>query len=202
VNETEAGAAPLKERMTEAGGTGCSGTGLLIFVVGPSGAGKDTLLAYARRQLAQDPRYLFARRRVTRATDHTEDHESLSVAAFERGVTEGGFPIYWRANGLGYALGAEVSEAIGQGRIVVANGSRAAVAQARALFDRMRVVHITAPPDVLAARIAARGREAGGDMAQRLAREPVLDAPPDVAIINDGSVEQAGEKLTAYLRGL
>jgi ribose 1,5-bisphosphokinase len=202
VNETEAGAAPLKERMTEAGGTGCSGAGLLIFVVGPSGAGKDTLLAYARRQLAQDPRYLFARRRVTRATDHTEDHESLSVAAFERGVTEGGFPIYWRANGLGYALGAEVSEAIGQGRIVVANGSRAAVAQARALFDRMRVVHITAPPDVLAARIAARGREAGGDMAQRLAREPVLDAPPDVAIINDGSVEQAGEKLTAYLRGL
>lgn len=185
-----------------AGGVRCPGPGLLVFVVGPSGAGKDTILSYARRQLAERADIAFARRHITRPADATENHVSLDEGAFARGVAMGSFPLYWRANGLHYALGAEVGDDIAAGRVVVANGSRAAVAQARQLFGHMRVVHVTAPPEVLAARIAARGREAGGEVAQRLAREPVLDAPPDATIINDGSVEQAGEKLVAYLRGL
>nr|WP_245404644.1 phosphonate metabolism protein/1,5-bisphosphokinase (PRPP-forming) PhnN [Ancylobacter gelatini] len=174
----------------------------MVFVVGPSGAGKDTLLSYARQRLAEREGILFARRRITRATDHTEDHLSLDVDAFERGVAEGRFPLYWRANGLGYALGEEVASAIDQGGIVVANGSRAAVAQARRLFARVKVVLVTAPPEVLAARISARGREGGEAAAQRLAREPRIDLPPDLILINDGGIEQAGERLTAYLAGL
>lgn len=177
------------------------GPGLLVLVVGPSGAGKDTLLAYARNRLSGRD-ILFARRRITRASDHTEDHESIDLAAFEQGVAEGQFPLYWRANGLGYALGDEVREAIEAGRTVVANGSRATIAEARLRFERIKVVLVTAPLSVLAARIAARGREAGDDAAQRMAREPTLDAPPDIGIINDGAIEQAGERLVAYLQGL
>ena len=179
----------------------CLGPGLLVLVVGPSGAGKDTLLAYARRQLA-DSDVLFARRHITRASDHTEDHLSIDIATFEAGVAEGRFPLFWRANGLGYALGEDVRDAIKAGRTVVANGSRATVAEARKRFARIKVVLVTAPASVLAARIAARGREAHDDAAQRMAREPTLDAPPDVGIMNDGAIEQAGERLVAYLRGL
>ncbi|HEY9214688.1 MAG TPA: phosphonate metabolism protein/1,5-bisphosphokinase (PRPP-forming) PhnN [Ancylobacter sp.] len=177
------------------------GPGLLVLVVGPSGAGKDTLLAYARRQLTEHD-VLFARRHITRASDHTEDHLSIDFAAFEQGVAEGRFPLHWRANGLGYALGEDVREAIQAGRTVVANGSRATVAEARLRFVRIKVVLVTAPFSVLAARIAARGREAHDDAAQRMAREPTLDAPPDIGIINDGAIEQAGERLAAYLAGL
>ena len=179
----------------------CLGPGLLVLVVGPSGAGKDTLLAYARGQLAESD-ILFARRRITRASDHTEDHLSLDVAAFEQGVAEGRFPLHWRANGLGYALGEDVRDAIRAGRTVVANGSRATVAEARLSFARLKVVLVTAPASVLALRIADRGREAHEDAAQRMAREPTLDAPPDIGIMNDGAVELAGERLVAYLKAL
>lgn len=175
---------------------------MLVFVVGPSGAGKDTLLSFARHRLAQMPEIVFARRLITRMADHTEDHLSLDAETFELGVARGDFPLYWRANGLGYGLGREVAEAIEAGRIVVANGSRAAVAQARRLFPRVKVVLVTAPPEVLAARISARGREGGDVAAMRLAREPRIDVPPDLILINDGGIEQAGDRLTAFLRGL
>lgn len=176
--------------------------GLLVLVVGPSGAGKDTLLAFAKARLATRPDIVFARRLVTRPADATEDHEPFDVAAFEAGVAADRFALGWQANGLCYALGPDVKAALAVGHTVVANGSRAAIAEARARFARVRVVHITAPPAVLAARIAARGREDADARAGRLAREPALDAPPDLSIVNDGAVEPAGEKLAAFLAGL
>ena len=178
------------------------GPGLLVLVVGPSGAGKDTLIAYARGHLKGREDIRFARRRITRPADATENHIALDEDAFAREMALGSFPLHWRANGLGYALGAEVAEDIAAGRIVVANGSRAAVPAARARFARVKVVHVTAPLDVLAERIAARGRESGEAVRARLAREPALDALPDLTIVNDGPAEVAGEKLAAYLRGL
>ncbi|QFR35054.1 phosphonate metabolism protein/1,5-bisphosphokinase (PRPP-forming) PhnN [Ancylobacter sp. TS-1] len=178
------------------------GPGLLVLVVGPSGAGKDTLIAYARERLAGRPGLCFARRRITRPTDATENHVSLDEATFARELAQGRFPLHWRANGLSYALGEEVAQDIASGLIVVANGSRAAVAEARTRFARVKVVHVTAPPEQLAARIAARGRESAEEVLARLAREPALDAPPDLRILNVDAVDAAGERLTAFLRSL
>lgn len=173
--------------------------GRLVLVVGPSGAGKDTLLAFARTRLAARTDIVFARRLITRAADETEDHEPFDETAFEEGVARDRFALAWRANGLCYALGPEVKAALEQGRTVVANGSRAAVTEARARFASVVVVHITAPPAVLAARIAARGREDAAARAGRLAREPALGVTPDLAIVNDGAVEPAGERLASFL---
>lgn len=178
------------------------GPGLLVLVVGPSGAGKDTLLAYARAKLAGHADIRFARRRITRPTDATEDHVSVDAAAFAEALAQGRFPLHWQANGLSYALGEEVAQDISAGRIVVANGSRAAVAEARARFARVKLVHVTAPTEMLAARIAARGRESAGDVLARLKREPPLDAPPDLTVLNVGAVETAGAALAGFLRGL
>lgn len=178
------------------------GPGLLVLVVGPSGAGKDTLLAYARDRLAGRADISFARRRITRPTDATEDHVSVNAAAFAQALAQGRFPLHWQANGLSYALGEEVAEDISAGRTVVANGSRAAVGEARARFARVKLVHVTAPTELLAARIAARGRESAEDVLARLKREPPLDAPPDLTVLNVGAVETAGEQLAGFLRGL
>ncbi|MCS0501438.1 phosphonate metabolism protein/1,5-bisphosphokinase (PRPP-forming) PhnN [Ancylobacter mangrovi] len=183
-------------------GEGRLGPGQLVLVVGPSGAGKDTLIAYARERLAGRADISFARRRITRPADATENHIALDERAFAHGVAMGDFPLYWQANGLSYALGPEITGEIVAGRIVVANGSRAVLGRARARFARVRVVHVTAPLEVLAARLAARGREAHEAVLERLRREPALDQTPDLRILNVDAVDAAGERLAAFLRGL
>ncbi|WP_376772785.1 phosphonate metabolism protein/1,5-bisphosphokinase (PRPP-forming) PhnN [Ancylobacter sonchi] len=199
--ETEADTLPGVGADAEAGVVRL-GPGTLVLVVGPSGAGKDTLIGLARARLDGRAGLAFARRRITRPTDVTEDHISLDEAAFARGVAAGEFPLHWRANGLAYALGPEVAEAIGAGRIVVANGSRAAVREARRRFADVRLVLVTAPPEVLAARIAARGRESAEDAARRLTREPALTMAPALTLVNDGAPEAAGARLVAFLEQL
>jgi ribose 1,5-bisphosphokinase PhnN len=51
------------------------GPGKLVLVVGPSGAGKDTLLSLARAACADDPTIVFVQRLVTREDSSAEDNE-------------------------------------------------------------------------------------------------------------------------------
>lgn len=177
------------------------GPGTLLLVVGPSGAGKDTLIDIARTRFADDGRVLFARRLVTRPAGAGEAHGTLDEAAFEAQRAAGRFPLFWRAHGLSYALGPEVAEVIAAGGVAVANGSRATLPEARRRFARVRVVHVTAPVEVRAARLAARGRESAGDIAERLARAPEVDVAPDLMIENVGSPEQSGSLLCDFIEG-
>ncbi|MBN8917998.1 MAG: phosphonate metabolism protein/1,5-bisphosphokinase (PRPP-forming) PhnN [Rhizobiales bacterium] len=175
------------------------GPGTLLLVVGPSGAGKDTLIDIARARFARDARVLFARRLVTRPSGTGEAHGTLSEAEFDALLAEGRFPLSWRAHGLSYALGPEVAEVIAQGGVVVANGSRATLPEARRRFARVRVVHVTAPVPVRAARLAMRGRESADDIAERLARAPELDVVPDLTIDNVGTPTEGGTRLVAFI---
>jgi ribose 1,5-bisphosphokinase len=146
--------------------------GALVLVVGPSGAGKDTLIAAAREALENDSRYVFVRRIVTRqAFAALEDHDSLDRDTFKRQKLRGAFALDWDAHGLSYALPASIDAAMIAGRIVVANVSRAVIARAAEKYERCHVFLITAAPEVRAARLAARGRESADDVAGRLARE-------------------------------
>lgn len=173
--------------------------GGFVLVVGPSGAGKDTLIRLARAALAGEARYVFPRRLVTRPPSAHEENEELSEAAFAQGEADGRFALSWRAHGLGYALPAETLDHARAGRVVVANVSRRAVAEARTRLPGVTVVAVTAPAAVLARRLAARGRPEDGDLAARLAREAPVQA--DLTIRNDGAPEQAAATLVAHLRG-
>lgn len=178
------------------------GPGSLILVVGPSGAGKDTVIAHAQALLAAEERVLFARRLITRPGGTGEDHGTLSQEAFEAGRAADAFALSWRAHGLGYALGADVRETIRAGGLVLANGSRAVLPEARARFSHVKVVLVTAPAAVRAARLAARGREKGADIAERLARDPALSLAPHLIIENVGAPEEAGRRLADFVKAM
>ncbi len=172
--------------------------GILVLVVGPSGAGKDTLLAGARQALAGDARFIFARREVTRAADPGgEDHIPLTHEQFA--ASRATYALAWETHGLGYGIAGSIAADLAAGRVVVASVSRTVVAEAAARFAVL-VLEITASPEVLAARLAARGREGAADQASRLARRVAL--PPgitSVRIVNDATV---GEGVAAVLAAL
>ncbi|MCJ2085460.1 phosphonate metabolism protein/1,5-bisphosphokinase (PRPP-forming) PhnN [Methylobacterium sp. E-005] len=172
--------------------------GCLVLVVGPSGAGKDTLIRLAREALAGDPRYVFPRRLVTRPPSADEDNDEIDAAAFAEGCAAGRFTLHWRAHGLGYAIPAEAGRLAAAGHVVVCNVSRRVVAQARAAGLPVSVVEITAPPEILMQRLAARGRAEDGDLAVRLARAVPVAA--DVRILNVGAPEAGAERLVVHLR--
>ena len=179
------------------------GPGRLVAVAGPSGAGKDTLLRVARNLLVGDPNIVFPNRMVTREPSAAEDHEALSEADFAAAVAAGGFAFWWYAHGLNYAVGAAVDDDIRAGKTVVCNVSRAVIAELRCRYADVRVVIVTAPADVLTARLAARGRATDGPPATRLARSapPQSDLAPDVVIENVGDLQDGGEKLVAAICG-
>ena len=163
---------------------------MLVLVVGPSGAGKDTLMAGARARLAGDARFRFVRRDITRPPDAGgEDHHAVTHDEFAAYRAAGGYALAWEAHGLGYGIPADVAGDIAAGRVVIANVSRTLLPEAAARFPT-RVLEITAPPDVLARRLAARGRESTADIAARLARAIPLPGGLDVVrVLNAGSPE-------------
>jgi ribose 1,5-bisphosphokinase len=173
---------------------------MLVLVVGPSGAGKDTLLAAARSELDKDGRFRFVRRAITRPTEAGgEPHESVTEAEFGVRLAAGRFALHWGAHGLRYGIPADIGHDLEQGRVVVANLSRAMIAEAASRF-RVRVVEITAPPALLARRLAARGREDAEDLARRLARAIALPLPVErETILNDGTVAVGAARLVAAL---
>jgi ribose 1,5-bisphosphokinase len=181
--------------------TAKTGPGRLVLVVGPSGAGKDTLIDLARAACSADKDIIFARRVVTREASASEDNEQMSEAAFRQALADGAFAIHWDAHGLRYALRSEIDGDIRAGRAVVANVSRTVIPAMRAAYADVVVVSITAPPEILAARLAARERQSDGDVAVRLQRQ-VSDAAvvPDVVISNVGSAKVHADGLVRAIR--
>jgi phosphonate metabolism protein PhnN/1,5-bisphosphokinase (PRPP-forming) len=178
-------------------------SGVLILVVGPSGAGKDALMTAARVAFAADPGLAFARRVVTRsAMAGAEDHDSLTEAAFAAAEAAGAFALAWRAHGLAYGIPIDVVRRVADGVDVVANASRGAVAAAEALGVDVAVIHVTAPVAVLAERIARRGRESAADIAARLARDaPVrTTAARLIEVRNDGPLAAGEAAFVAAIR--
>ena len=176
---------------------------MLVAVVGPSGAGKDTLLAGARMRIGPDARFRFVRRAITRPAEAGgEDHESFDRDAFLRRRDAGGFALWWEAHGLLYGIPRDIEPDLARGRCVVANLSRRALTEAASRHPLL-VLEVTAPPAVLAARLAARGREDAATIAARLAREAPLPTGLRVLrVVNDGGMEQGVARVVRALLGV
>lgn len=176
--------------------------GAFVAVVGPSGAGKDTLIAHARAALADEPQVDFVRRIITRPSDgQTEDHDTLADVEFLEAQAEGAFSLAWEAHGLRYGLPASIDRAIENGHVAVANVSRGALPALRERYANVAVVEVTADPEILAARLAGRGRESRGEILARLARTISCDTTrQSIPLDNSGPKEIAGDKLVAIIR--
>ena len=178
--------------------------GVLVLVVGPSGAGKDTLIAGARRKFAGNPVVVFPRRTITRDPGPGEEHVAVSRADFKRQQAAGSFLLSWQAHGLSYGLPAEVARDLAAGRTVVANVSRTIVAQARELWPVVRVVHVEVDIDVLRTRLIARGRETAADIDKRIARAArTMSLPEEITdrIDNSGRLATAARRFNALIAG-
>ncbi len=125
------------------------GPGRLVLVVGPSGAGKDTLINLARAECAGDPGIVFPRRVVTRSASAFEDNEEMSAATFRQALDDGRFALHWEAHGHHYALPRAIDDDIGAGRAVVVNVSRGVIDALKQRYANVIVVAITAPPAIL-----------------------------------------------------
>lgn len=176
--------------------------GAFVAVVGPSGAGKDTLIAHARAALSEEPQVDFVRRVITRPSDgQTEDHDTLSDVEFLEAQAEGAFALAWEAHGLRYGLPSSIDRAIENGHVAVANVSRGALPALRERYANVAVVEVTADPEILAARLAGRGRESRGEILARLARTISCETTgQSIPLDNSGPKEIAGDRLVAIIR--
>lgn len=170
------------------------GPGRLILVVGPSGAGKDTLLGLAKSACAEDKDVVFPRRVVTREASAFEDNAQLSPEGFREALARGDFAMHWEAHGHSYGLPRAIDDDLRAGRSVVVNVSRTVIDAARRAYANVTVIAITAPPDVLAERLKMRARGSDGRVEPRMNR--TIDATtPDVTILNVGRPEDHARRL-------
>jgi len=172
------------------------GPGRLVLVVGPSGAGKDTLIGFARKFSADGDRVVFPRRVVTRPSSTFEDNVMLPLDAFDAALKRGEFALHWRAHGHAYGIPRSIDDDLRAGKTVIVNVSRTIIAEARVRYTKVIVVLVTAPPEVLAERLAARKRTSDADVGERLKRAE-LDAGfvADVVINNIGDPETNAKRL-------
>lgn len=178
------------------------GPGRFVAVVGPSGAGKDTIMAGARAALAQNRTFAFPRRIVTRAASETEDHDSLDQAEFARQREQGSFALHWQAHGLYYGIPRSVDDEIRANHTAICNVSRGAVSTIRARYANVTVVLVTAPAEVLAQRLSGRARASDGSLSSRIERNAIYpDVGADVAINNNGLVDAAVRELLVAISG-
>jgi ribose 1,5-bisphosphokinase len=176
--------------------------GKWIFVCGPSGVGKDSLIAWSRSALAGHPNMVFARRLVTRIAQPGTDDDTVNESAFLSLRQSGGLRWHWQAHGFCYGISQSYADQVGAGGLVVINGSRSHVDGLPASPDIKRV-EITASPDNIAARLALRGRDAQEDVIRRLARNAEFEqsrpSNADLLISNDADIAIAGTALVNYL---
>lgn len=176
-------------------------SGLLVFVVGGSGVGKDSLLIGAQRVLESDDRFYFPRRLITReSVAELEDHDTISYDEYTRMVVEGEAALNWQAHGLCYIIPKTIETELRNGKIVVCNVSRSVIGKAAAEYP-VHIANITADLELRAQRLASRGREDAESIKARLARSPIAlpENVPTTEIPNNRSLD---EGITAFVDAL
>jgi phosphonate metabolism protein PhnN/1,5-bisphosphokinase (PRPP-forming) len=175
-------------------------SGKWVFVCGPSGAGKDSVLSWAADHLANRSDIVFARRMVTRPAQPGSDHDPVTAQQFAQLRSAGELAWCWQAHGFDYGIAAHYSSEVAVGRMVVVNGSREHALNLEN-SQAVRVVQIMACAEQLAARLAQRGRDDPLQINERLMRNArFASMRADYTIFNQGELNCAGRQLADYLR--
>ncbi len=174
--------------------------GRLIAVVGPSGVGKDSVMAGLHQVM---PDLFLVRRVITRAPElGGEDYDAVTVPQFQDLTANGAFAVHWGAHGLFYGIPVTVKYQLTKGTDCLANFSRRALIEAADVFPHFVVLNITARPETLARRLDARGRETGTEIADRLAQaeKPLPEGLDVLHLSNDGPLADTVARAAALLQ--
>jgi ribose 1,5-bisphosphokinase len=176
----------------------------LVYVMGASGSGKDTLLRQVHAMTRAEDRILVAHRYITRPSGADEASLALSDEEFDRRERLGCFALHWRSHGLAYGIGVEIDAWMAAGITVLVNGSRAYLPQACARYPGLCAVEVTVDAQTLKRRLMNRGRENAQAIAERLVRATTaFDMPADcerLRLDNNGAPERAAAELLGIAR--
>lgn len=179
-------------------------TGTLFAIVGPSGAGKDTLMDHSRQLLAGDENWHFARRHITRGSNAGgERHIETDGDEFAALVSQNAFVLHWQAHKLKYGIARGYQDLVHNGGNVVVNLSRSVLEEAVKNFARVQVVLVTASPQVLTTRLAQRARETPEDIQKRIERGTMRlsTTAPITRVVNDHTIAEGVDAFMAALKG-
>jgi ribose 1,5-bisphosphokinase len=183
-------------------------TGRLIYLIGPSGSGKDSLLDAARERLAERGCRI-VRRVITRSAEAVgEAALGVSPQQFAEMEAEGAFALSWHANGLFYGIPREIDDWLAAGQDVLVNGSRGHLQKTRERYPNVLVLLLTVSQAVLCERLLARGRESVAEIDARLARNArfnqrvLADNDPTLHVLdNSGALEHTVKRMLACIDG-
>lgn len=117
----------------------------LIYLMGPSGAGKDCLLSALRNATPQNR--VVAHRYITRPADAgAENHVALSKQEFIQRAEQGLFALHWQAHQHCYAIGIEINLWLQHGLDVLVNGSRAYLPEAQRRYRHQLLPSVSPSP--------------------------------------------------------
>lgn len=171
--------------------------GRLVYLIGPSGSGKDSVLDAARQALAERGVQV-ARRVITRSAEAVgESAEAVTHDEFDRLERSGAFAMSWRANELAYGIPVQIDHWLAAGEDVLVNGSRGYLEQARQRYPDMLAILLSVRPEVLRQRLLKRNRETPEQIEARLARNARFeDSLDDLFLLdNSGDLQDSVTKL-------
>lgn len=177
---------------------------LLVFVVGRSGSGKDTVMRKTADVLSKEHIPVnILQRHITRPPDKTEHSLYIFESEFLQKKANNEFALFWFVYNNWYGCSRNLlEEPLKRGEIMLVNLSRTILHKARESYPQSKIILIKVQDRVAEERIKTRGRENSNHLDKRVTRmHEEIDMPlPDKIIHNDGDLDNAVHELSSYLR--
>ncbi|MCD6292370.1 MAG: phosphonate metabolism protein/1,5-bisphosphokinase (PRPP-forming) PhnN [Deltaproteobacteria bacterium] len=145
-------------------------SGQLFYLMGASGAGKDSLIRYAQQRLIRQKSIVFAQRYITRPnnTENDGNHYAIAPAEFEQLLKNDFFALHWNRHGFHYGIRREIDTWLREGKKVVINGSRQYYLTAQKIYPQLHAILVKADREILHKRLLTRQRDSPGNIEKRM----------------------------------
>ncbi|WP_044414941.1 AAA family ATPase [Halarcobacter anaerophilus] len=167
----------------------------IVLIIGPSGAGKDTLIKEAKKEFKE--KINFVKRYITRESDVNESNYYIDEYAFEILRHNSYFASSWNAHGNFYGI----PKRFIKNGINLISISRGRIKDFENLYEKVYTINITLPKEILKQRLLKRGRENKEDIEKRVQREyEKIEAKNLIEFDNLASIEDSKKNFISLLK--